>query len=96
MLLKDASRTKYERMSLAITVLEMPTMSIAKSLEPLWAINWNDARPWIVMLGAVILFLAGSFERNDERSRNSISKLRNCVAAIVGSSSYYPRNEFAN
>jgi hypothetical protein len=58
MLLKDASRTKHERMmSLAITVLEMPTMSIVKSLEPLRAINWNDARPWIAMLGALILFL---------------------------------------
>ena len=57
MLLKHASRTKFERMSLAITVLEMPTMSIVKSLEPLRAINWNDARPWIAMLGAVILFL---------------------------------------
>ena len=58
MLLKDASRTKHERMmSLAITVLGMPTMSIVKSLEPLRAINWNDVRPWIVMLGAVILFL---------------------------------------
>jgi hypothetical protein len=57
MLLKDASRTKYGRMSLAITVLEMPTMSIVKSLEPLRAINWTDARPWIAMLGAVILFL---------------------------------------
>jgi hypothetical protein len=34
MLLKDASRTKYERMmSLTITVLEMPTMSIVKSLD---------------------------------------------------------------
>jgi hypothetical protein len=48
MLLKDASRTKHERMmSLAITVLEMPTMSIVKGLEPLRAINWNDARPWM-------------------------------------------------
>src|SRR5450432_912823 len=57
MLLKNASRTKYERMmGLAITVLEMPTMAIV-SLEPLRAINWNDARPWIVMLGALILFL---------------------------------------
>src|SRR5260370_20460130 len=44
-------------MGLAITVLEMPTMSIVKSLEPLRAINWTDARPWIAMLGAVILFL---------------------------------------
>ena len=44
-------------MSLAITVLGMPTMSIVKSLEPLRAINWTDARPWIAMLGAVILFL---------------------------------------
>ena len=32
-------------------------MSIVKSLEPLRAIDWNDARPWIAMLGAVILFL---------------------------------------
>src|SRR5260370_18766315 len=44
-------------MGLAITVLEMPTMSIVKSLEPLRAITWTDARPWIAMLGAVILFL---------------------------------------
>ncbi len=57
MLLKNASGTKYERMmGLAVTLLEMPTMSIV-SLEPLRAINWNDARPWIAMLGAVILFL---------------------------------------
>ena len=72
MLLKDASRTKYERMmSLAITVLEMPTMSIVKSLEPLWAINWNDARPWIVMLGAVILFLGWDLRKK----RREIQKL---------------------
>lgn len=44
-------------MSLAITVLEMPTMSIVESFEPLMAMNWTDARPWIAMLGAVILFL---------------------------------------
>ena len=71
MLLKDASRTKYERMSLAITVLEMPTMSIVKSLEPLRAINWNDARPWIVMLGAVILFLGWELRKK----RREIQKL---------------------
>jgi len=71
MLLKHASRTKYERMSLAITVLEMPTMSIVKSLEPLWAINWNDARPWIVMLGAVILFLGWELRKK----RREIQKL---------------------
>jgi hypothetical protein len=67
MLLKHASRTKFERMSLAITVLEMPTMmSIVKSLEPLTAINWNDARPWIAMFGAVILFLGWEL-RNKRR-----------------------------
>ena len=44
-------------MGLAITVLEMPTMAIV-SLEPLRAINWNDARPWIAMLGALVLFLS--------------------------------------
>ena len=71
MLLKDASRTKYESMSLAITVLEMPTMSIVKSLEPLRAINWNDARPWIVMLGAVILFLGWELRKK----RREIQKL---------------------
>src|SRR5438477_2796309 len=71
MLLKHASRTKYERMSLAITVLEMPTMPIVKSLEPLWAINWNDARPWIVMLGAVILFLGWELRKK----RREIQKL---------------------
>ena len=58
-------------MSLAITVLEMPTMSIVKSLEPLWAINWNDARPWIVMLGAVILFLGWELRKK----RREIQKL---------------------
>jgi len=57
MLLKNASGTKYERMmGLAVTLLEVPTLSIV-SLEPLRAINWTDARPWIAMLGAVILFL---------------------------------------
>src|SRR5260370_37209451 len=72
MLLKNASGTKYERMmSLAITVLEMPTMSIVKSLEPLRAINWNDARPWIVMLGAVILFLGWELRKK----RREIQKL---------------------
>jgi hypothetical protein len=71
MLLKDASRTKYESISLAVTVLEMPTMSIVKSLEPLWAINWNDARPWIVMLGAVILFLGWDLRKK----RREIQKL---------------------
>ena len=71
MLLKHASRTKYGRMSLAITVLEMPTMSIVKSLEPLRAINWNDARPWIVMLGAVILFLGWDLRKK----RREIQKL---------------------
>jgi len=71
MLLKHASRTKYERMSLAINVLEMPTMSIVKSLEPLRAINWNDARPWIVMLGAVILFLGWELRKK----RREIQKL---------------------
>src|SRR5712671_5070070 len=71
MLLKHASRTKYGRMSLAITLLEMPTMSIVKSLEPLRAINWNDARPWIVMLGAVILFLGWELRKK----RREIQKL---------------------
>jgi hypothetical protein len=72
MLLKDASRTKYERlMTLAITVLEMPTMSIVKSLEPLRGINWNDARPWIAMLGVVILFLGWELRRK----RREIQKL---------------------
>jgi hypothetical protein len=45
MLLKDASRTKYESVSLAITVLEMPTVSIVKSLEPLWAIQLERRAP---------------------------------------------------
>ena len=71
MLLKDASRTKYERMSLAITMLEMPTMSIVKSVEPLRAINWNDARPWIAMLGALILFLGWELRKK----RREIQKL---------------------
>lgn len=71
MLLKDASRTKYGRMGLAITVLGMPTMSIVNSLEPLRAINWNDARPWIVMLGAVILFLGWDLRKK----RREIQKL---------------------
>jgi hypothetical protein len=71
MLLKDASRTKYERMmGFAVTLLEMPTMSIV-SIEPLRAINWNDARPWIVMLGAVILFLGWDLRRK----RREIQKL---------------------
>jgi hypothetical protein len=58
-------------MSLAIAVLEMPTMSIVKSLEPVWAINWNDARPWIVMLGGVILFLGWELRKK----RREIQKL---------------------
>jgi hypothetical protein len=71
MLLKDASRTKYERMmGFAVTLLEMPTMSIV-SIEPLRAINWNDARPWIVMLGAVILFLGWDLRKK----RREIHKL---------------------
>lgn len=71
MLLKNASRTKYERMmGLAITVLEMPTMAIV-SLEPLRAINWNDARPWIAMLGALILFLGWELRKK----RREIEKL---------------------
>lgn len=76
MLLKDASRAKYERMmSLAIAVLGMPTMSIVRSLEPVRAINWNDARPWIVMLGAVIVFLGWDLRKKrreipETRSRN--------------------------
>jgi hypothetical protein len=71
MLLKNASSTKYERLSLAMTVLEMPTASIVKSLEPLTAINWNDARPWIAMLGAVILFLGWELRKK----RREIQKL---------------------
>src|SRR5258708_36818817 len=71
MLLKHASRTKYERMSLAINVLEMPTMSIVRSLELLRAINWNDARPWIAMLGAAILFLGWELRKK----RREIQKL---------------------
>ena len=58
-------------MSLAITVLEMPTVSIVKSLEPLRAINWTDARPWIAMLGAVILFLGWELRKK----RREIQKL---------------------
>jgi hypothetical protein len=71
MLLKHASRTKCERMILAITVLEMPTMSIVKGLELLRAINWTDARPWIVMLGAVTLFLGWDLRKK----RREIQKL---------------------
>jgi len=71
MLLKNASKTKYERMmGLAVTLLEMPTMSIV-SLEPLRAISWNDARPWIAMLGAVILFLGWELRKK----RREIQKL---------------------
>ena len=69
--MKDASRTKYESISLAVTVLEMPTISIVKSLEPLRAINWTDARPWIAMLGAVILFLGWDLRKK----RREIQKL---------------------
>jgi hypothetical protein len=84
-------------MSLAITVLGIPTMSIVKSLEPLRTINWNDARPWIVMLGAVILFLGWDLRKK----RREIHKLDLEIAQLrsqqsLGSSSYYPRNEFAN
>ena len=72
MLLKDASRTKYERMmGFAVTLLEMPTMSIVRSLELLRAINWNDARPWIAMLGAAILFLGWELRKK----RREIQKL---------------------
>jgi hypothetical protein len=46
-------------------------MSIVKSLEPLSALNWNDARPWIVMLGAVILFLGWDLRKK----RREIQKL---------------------
>ncbi len=46
-------------------------MSIVTSLEPLRAINWNDARPWIVMLGAVILFLGWELRKK----RREIQKL---------------------
>jgi len=71
MLLKNASRTKFERMiGRAVTLLEMPTMSIV-GLEPLNAINWNDARPWIAMLGALILFLGWELRRK----RGEIQKL---------------------
>ena len=71
MLLKHASRTKYERMmGFAVTLLEMPTMSIV-SIEPLRAINWNDARPWIAMLGAAILFLGWELQKK----RREIQKL---------------------
>src|SRR5712692_8765521 len=71
MLLKNASRTNYERMmGLAVTLLEIPTMSIV-SLEPLRAINWNDARPWIAMLGALILFLGWELRKK----RREIRKL---------------------
>ena len=45
-------------------------MSIV-SIEPLRAINWNDARPWIVMLGAVILFLGWDLRKK----RREIQKL---------------------
>jgi hypothetical protein len=46
MLLKNASRTKYERMiGPAVTLLEMPTMSIVKSLEPLGVINGTTHAP---------------------------------------------------
>jgi len=57
-------------MGLAVTLLEMPTMSIV-SLEPLRAISWNDARPWIAMLGAVILFLGWELRKK----RREIQKL---------------------
>ncbi len=71
MLLKNASKTKYERMmGLAVTLLEMPTMSIV-SLEPLRAISWNDARPWIAMLGALILLLGWELRKK----RREIQKL---------------------
>jgi hypothetical protein len=71
MLLKNAWRTKYERMmGLAVTLLEMPTMSIV-SIEPLRAINWNDASHWIAMLGAVILFLGWELRKK----RREIQKL---------------------
>ena len=46
-------------------------MSIVKSLEPLRAINWTDARPWIAMLGAVILFLGWELRKK----RREIQKL---------------------
>jgi len=55
---------------LAVTLLEMPTMSIV-SLEPLRAINWNDARPWITMLGGLIVFLACELRKK----RQEIQKL---------------------
>ena len=57
-------------MGLAVTLLEMPTMSIV-SIEPLRAINWSDARPWIAMLGAVILFLGWELRKK----RREIQKL---------------------
>ncbi len=78
-------------MGFAVTLLEMPTMSIV-SIEPLRAINWNDARPWIAMLGAAILFLGWELQKK----RREIQKLDLEIAQILGSSSYYPRNEFAN
>jgi len=55
---------------LAVTLSEMPTMSIV-SLERLRAINWNDARPWITMLGGWIVFLAWELRKK----RQEIQKL---------------------
>jgi hypothetical protein len=88
MLLKNASRTKYERMiGPAVTLLEMPTMSIV-SLEPLRAINWNDARPWIAMLGALILFLGWELRkkrREIQRLDLEIAQMRNqqCLVRVA-------------
>ncbi len=92
MLLKDASRTKYERMSLAITVLEMPTMSIVKSLEPLRAINWTDARPWIAMLGAVILFLGWELRKK----QREIQKLDLEIAQMRSQQCLVCRRDFGS
>ena len=45
-------------------------MSIV-SFERLRAINWNDARPWITMLGGLIVFLAWELRKK----RQEIQKL---------------------
>jgi hypothetical protein len=45
--------------------------SIVKTLEPLSVINWNDVRPWIAMLGGVILFLGWELRKK----RGEIQKL---------------------
>ena len=53
-------------MGLAVTLLEMPTMSIVKKSRTTQGDQLERARPWIAMLGAAILFL-GWEPRNKRR-----------------------------